>query len=136
MAGQETPSSVVENLQRILTESAGDVVTAYLFGSVGRGTARPGSDLDVAVLYSQDPPPTFEGLPLRLQETLENALRVHVDVVVLNTASPDLRHRVLRDGTLLLDRDPGRRIRFEVQTRNEFFDLEPYLVEYRRGARA
>jgi hypothetical protein len=42
-------------------------------------------------------------------------------------------HRILRDGKLLLDRDPPARIRFEVKARNEFFDLEPFLRRYRQG---
>ncbi len=39
---------------------------------------------------------------------------------------------MLRDGVLLLDRDPSARIRFEVRARNEFFDLQPILALYRR----
>lgn len=52
--------------------------------------------------------------------------------MTLNTAPADLRIRVLRHGTLLLDRDPATRIRFEVQTRNEAFDVERILAQYRR----
>ena len=55
-----------------------------------------------------------------------------VDLVVLNRAQPDLIHRVLRDGRLILDRDPGRRIAFEVRSRNDYFDLLPFLRRYRR----
>ena len=45
----------------------------------------------------------------------------------------DLIHRVLRDGVLLVDRNPNRRIAFEVRARNDYFDLLPYLTEYRRA---
>jgi len=38
---------------------------------------------------------------------------------------------VLRDGRLVLDRDPGARIRLEVRARNEYFDLEPIGRLYR-----
>jgi hypothetical protein len=51
---------------------------------------------------------------------------VPVQLVVLNRAPADLVHRVLRDGVLLLDRDPGARIRFEVRTCNLYTD--PDLV--------
>ena len=109
----------------------------YLFGSVARGGDRPGSDVDVGVLFRRDPPPTLDGLPLRLEGELEQLLGRTVQVVTLNTAPADLRARVLRDGVLILDRDPSLRIRFEVRTRNEWFDLQPILREYRRaGARA
>ncbi len=63
---------------------------------------------------------------------LEQATGRQVDLVVLNGAPVDLVHRVLRDGVLLLDRDPAARLRFEVNARNRFFDLLPVLREYRR----
>lgn len=53
-----------------------------------------------------------------------------MDVVVLNDAPVDLRIRVLRDGELIVDRNPAARIAYEVRTRNEFFDLEPMLMRY------
>ena len=53
-------------------------------------------------------------------------------MVVLNYAPVDLTIRVLRDGKLLVDRDRSKRIHFEVKTRFEFRDLEPYLKMYRR----
>jgi uncharacterized protein len=54
-----------------------------------------------------------------------------VHLVVLNGAPADLRIRVLRAQRLLVERNRSARIRFEVATRNEFFDLEPMLVAYR-----
>jgi predicted nucleotidyltransferase len=118
-------------LQGILAGRPEPLVAAYLFGSRARGTATDRSDVDVAVLYAEAPPPGLEGLALDLEADLERALGLAVQVVVLNGAPVDLVHRVLRDGHLLLDRDRGRRIRFEVKARNEFFDLQPVLTRYR-----
>lgn len=122
---------------REAVESCGDLVTAYVFGSTARGDRRVSSDLDVAVLLDPDPPATLSGLKLDLEGELERRLDVAVQVVVLNRAPPDLVHRVLRDGHLAVDRDPGKRIRFEVAARREFLDLRPHLDRYRgRGAPA
>jgi hypothetical protein len=121
-------------LRAFFKEQPADVSSAYLFGSRARGTARDGSDVDVAILLAQDPPRTFEGLPLDIESELERRLGLPVQVVTLNNAPADLIHRVLRDGILLLDRDPSRRIRFEVRSRNEYFDLLPILRRYRRQA--
>jgi hypothetical protein len=38
----------------------------------------------------------------------------------------------LRDGRLVLDRDRAARIRFEVRSRNEYFDMAPIRRLYRR----
>ncbi len=109
------------------------IVAAWLFGSVARGTARPDSDVDVGVLYREAPPRTLKGIGrvFGLEEDLAEATGLPVQVVNLNQAPVDLIVRVLRDGKLLLDRDPLRRIGFEVASRNEFWDLEPYLRLYR-----
>ena len=111
-----------------------DIVAVYLFGSVARGEDDARSDVDVAVLYRRDPPPTFEALPLRPEGELERLLGRRTEVVSLNAAPVDLCTRVLRDGVLVLDRAPALRIRFEVRTRNVWFDLQPVLRTYRRIA--
>lgn len=110
------------------------VVAVYVFGSVARGTDGPGSDVDVAVLMDQIPPSTLMGPQLSIEGRLEEAIGRPVDLVILNTASADLVHRVLRDGDLVVERDRGCRIRFEVGKRNEYFDLQPARDAYRRMA--
>ncbi len=104
-----------------------------MFGSVARGDDGPDSDVDVALLYARDPAPTYDALPLRLEGDLERALGRRVDLVVLDGAPVDLVHRVLEDGELCLDRDRARRIRFEVDARNAYFELLPSLRRYRGG---
>src|SRR4029450_5209387 len=104
-----------------------------MYGSVARGEARDASDIDVAVLYAQEPRPTLDGLGLELGDTLERLLGKPVDRGLRNRAPLDLIHRVLRDGVLVYDSDPSSRIRFEVQARNAYFDLLPYLRQYRRA---
>ena len=40
--------------------------------------------------------------------------------------------RVLRDATLMIDRDPYRRYVRSTRARNAYFDLKPYIDRYRR----
>lgn len=126
------PADIEETIRAFLASRSDGIAAAYLFGSTARGTARPNSDVDVGVLYVQAPPLTFEGLPLELEGDLERVVGKPVQVVVLNRASPDLVHRVLRDGRLILESDRSVRVRFEVRSRNEFFDVLPTLLRYRR----
>lgn len=122
------------HLQQRIVDVLGDrtdVTAVYLFGSTARGTAADRSDVDVAVLFDAAPPSTLDAAPLVLEGELERALGRPVDLVVLNVAPVDLRIRALRDGQLLVDRNPAVRIAFEVRTRNEAFDLEPVLARYR-----
>lgn len=117
---------------RFFEGRAAGVAAVYLFGSVARGTATRASDLDVAVLFASPPPRTLAGRHFDLEANLQETMGMPVQLVVLNDAPCDLVHRVLRDGRLLVDRDPSARIRFEVQARNEYFDLKPFLDRYRR----
>ena len=131
-----TRHAILRCLERFLAARAAgdDIVAAYLFGSVARGDDGAASDVDVAVLYRRDPPPTFEALPLRLEGDIERLLGRRAEVVALNRAPVDLCVRVLRDGVVLLDRDRAARIAFEVRTRSTWFDLEPVLRTYWRMA--
>jgi predicted nucleotidyltransferase len=115
-----------------------DAAAVYLFGSVARGEERPDSDVDVAVLYGKPVEPGLAGLKLALAGDLEERLGRRVDLVVLDSQSPDFIHRVLRDGMLVVENNRSARIRFEVTARNEYFDVLPVLREYRRarGGRA
>jgi predicted nucleotidyltransferase len=124
--------SSLEFLRQALADAPAGVVAAYLFGSVAQGTAGPSSDVDLGLLLRQPPLSTLEGRQLDYQSELERRLRQPVQIVILNDAPPDLAHRVLRTGRLLLERDRRARIRFEVHTRNMYFDLLPILTEYRR----
>jgi predicted nucleotidyltransferase len=124
--------SVQEKLRAALASAPSEVLAAYLYGSQARGTAGSGSDVDVAVLLAQPPVPTLRSIARDLEATLEAELGIPTEVVTLNGAPPDLVHRVLRDGVIVLDRDRSARIRFEVQSRNEYFDLEPIRRLYRK----
>ncbi len=127
-------SAIVDSLRDLLLRDAEELVAAYRFGSEARGTARPQSDLDLALLLRVSPPRTLLAQPFALADDLTAKLGRPVQIIVLNDAPVDLVHRVLRDGVLLVDRDPSARIRFEVSARNAYFDLKPFLDRYRRAA--
>ena len=126
-------ADVASRLRSVFDNDPHGALAVYLFGSTARGTSRPNSDVDLAILYKEVPAPgTLDSLPLLLQGELEKFLNRPVDVIVLNTASPDLCHRIFRDGIVVLDRDRSFRIHFEVKRRNEYLDFLPVLQLYRR----
>jgi predicted nucleotidyltransferase len=124
----------VERLRDACQSAPADVLAAYLYGSRARGTASPESDVDLGVLLKAPPAATLSNVARDFEATVERALGLAVEVVVVNTAPADLVHRMLRDGLILLDRDRAARLRFEVQSRNEYFDLEPVRRRYRQPA--
>ncbi|MEX0657953.1 MAG: nucleotidyltransferase domain-containing protein [Egibacteraceae bacterium] len=106
-----------------------DVVVAYLFGSRARGTARPGSDADVAVLLDEDSDVHQRTLDLMA------ALGEGVDVVVLNEAPVALAYRVLRDGVLPVCRDEQVRVRHRAATISRYLDTVPLRRTLEAGLR-
>lgn len=87
----------------MLADRNEDAAAVYLFGSVARGEDRADSDGDVAILYGKPVEPGLAGLKLALAGDLEERLGRRVDLVVLDNQSPDVIHRVLRDGLLVLE---------------------------------
>lgn len=77
-----------------------DVRVAVLFGSEARGTARAGSDVDVAV----DAPGADI---LEIAAALSEALSREVDVVPLEDATIPLLEQLVRDGIVVHEAYPG-----------------------------
>ena len=101
------------DLHRRLAEHPA-IVFALLFGSRGRGAARPDSDWDIAV-YLREELSARDRFKLRCRLAAELEDLGEVDVVVLNDAPPLLGHRALM-GQRLLVRDPVALVRYFVRT--------------------
>lgn len=114
-----------------LAKHADELTAAYVFGSTARGTLRKNSDLDLGLLCRAEPLLSLQGMGFDLAHELELVLRRPVDVVVLNRAAPDLVHRILRDGLIVLDADRPARLAFEVYARSQYLDLAPLLRQLR-----
>jgi uncharacterized protein len=130
-----TAPPTADQLTALLSGAPDAVLAVYVFGSVARGTASSSSDLDLGVLLQSRPASTLDGRMLDEEARLERAVGRPVQIVILNDAPPDLAYRVLRGGLLVLERNRAARVRFEVRTRNLYFDLLPVLTQYRNRAR-
>lgn len=108
------------------SESIEGISALLVFGSRARGTERPDSDLDVAVLPSvEDDPKARRRLQTRLAvELADLAPEGRVDVILLDEASDLLRQRVLETGHLLINRDPQAFRDLRVRTMREYGDRE------------
>ena len=113
------------------------VVAAMLIGSQARGTAGPLSDVDVGVWHVSGLDPTARlRLRLDLMRDASEALGTpEVDVVPLNDATPLMRHRAIRDGRRLVERDRDERVRLETRAILDYLDTAPLRAELGRGLR-
>jgi len=102
-----------------------DVIAAYLFGSRVAGKARPDSDVDTAVLISEEDGVARFERRLRLMSEVSEVCGREADVVVLNDAPPLLQDQILRHGRLIFERDRQARVEFEVRAGKVYADLKP-----------
>ena len=113
------------------------VVAASLIGSHARGSAGRLSDVDVGVWHDLGLDSSAR-LRLRLELARDCCRAIgsdEVDVVLLNGASPLMRHRAVRDGQRLLERDRAKRVSLEAKAIVEYLDTEPLRAELSRGLR-
>lgn len=105
------------------------VLLAFLFGSYARGEENGLSDVDVALLLSPDVP-REKYFDIRLRYANRIAQSLHddrVDVVILNTAPPLLRHEAIK-GRVLFERSPETRVQFIVDVQRKYLDLKPFYA--------
>ncbi len=122
--------ALVERLRTVLA-GRDEILEAYVFGSVARGSPQAHSDLDVAVYLADPRPPSSPfGYAADLAAALMAALDApSVDVVVLNDAPPLLYHRVLRDGIRILSRDLRATTTREGRALSRYCDWVPQLAK-------
>jgi predicted nucleotidyltransferase len=95
---------------RTMFAKRGDVLAAWLYGSVARGDDGPDSDVDLAILVKD------ESAADRVRDCLhelERSLRAHFSVMALTpknlqTVDPTLWAAIVRDGRTLKGPEPAR----------------------------
>jgi uncharacterized protein len=122
-----------DRIRRVLLDGP-PLQLALLFGSRARGAARPGSDIDVAIL------PVDTALSMRdenlLVTNLERATGAPIDLVRLDHATLALRWRIARDGVVLVSNPPHLAPRFLARAGIEHDEVRELEIEAMRRYRA
>jgi len=124
-------AEVLDIVKEVL-EKDQEVLFAYLHGSSVYADL-PNADIDLALyLRLKDIKPS-----LKKEEELTAILatRLHTDKIdlrILNVSPFLLQYNVLKEGVLIFSRDEAERVDFETRVMDRFFELKPYLDEYKR----
>lgn len=104
-----------------------EVSALFIFGSAAKGRATAWSDIDVAVLADEDKKgkKTFESLRKTYYAVSPMLASRPVDIVILNTAPPFLKHRIFKTGKLLFRRNRRLLVRFRADAIIEYLDYKP-----------
>jgi predicted nucleotidyltransferase len=114
------------------------IQVAYLFGSRARGTARPDSDLDIAVAFPRDLADTERGrIKLQIIDDLTAALGAlgeRTDIVDLDRAGSAVAFAAISTGRCIFVRDRADRVRLEARIARRYDDERPYRELMRAAA--
>ncbi len=110
-----------------------EIKVGYIFGSRAKGEENKLSDIDIAILVDEETVP--KDLPFGykaniITELMELLKTQKVDLVILNESPLFLCFRVIHDGLILYSNDEKKRVDFEVQVMNQYFDQQYYYERH------
>jgi predicted nucleotidyltransferase len=125
------PATLTERLRQSL-EHDKDILFAYVYGSVVHDPDVPGGDIDLVVYLKPSEMKEYIKKEAELTAFLISLLETdEIDLRILNVLPLVLQYRILKEGILVLSRDETERVEFETSVIMRFFELKPYLDEYR-----
>ena len=96
----------------------------YVFGSYAKGSNNKNSDIDIAVLVDDNYKPMYK---LNMIGDLTSIFkRDDIDLVILNGASPVLRHQVIKYGKIIYEESLEEKVIFEAKVLSVYMDMEPF----------
>ena len=112
-----------------------DVGLVYLHGSRTGTRARADSDVDLAVVFTRRPDP---GRIARIHPRLYNLFAAEfperktgdVDIAYLQDAALAFQFRVIAEGRLLFESDPGVRADYEESVIKQYLDFRPIEAQF------
>jgi len=105
-----------------------DILFGYLFGSKAKGYANERSDWDIAVYFREPITPNGCWPEFELEAELSRAVGATVQVIVLNTPlTPVFGFEIMKNGIVLIDRNPNLRVEFENRILRQYYDWQYFL---------
>jgi len=119
-----------EQIREVL-KKRGEILVAYLYGSIAKGYQRKESDIDVGLILKED----FEAealYPAHIAGEIKKKCGLHqeVDVRILNNQALRFLHQVIREGEVILSNDEKERIKFETFVIDRYLDFKPFYNHY------
>lgn len=101
---------------------------AYLFGSKVKDDENSMSDIDFAVLFSEQVKTSdYPDKRLKIASEIGKHVEEEVDVACLNNASILLKHRAVIEGNLIFSAEPDLSRKYETRTLQQYEDFKYYI---------
>lgn len=106
-----------------------EISFAYIHGSFV--SPKPFRDVDIAVYLEPDISSNYYlDYETLLEDAIQQQIGTPVDVRVINDAPLSFCYSVIKNGRLLLARNPDLRYDFEARTLDMYFDFAPFRSRY------
>ena len=130
------PTSAVPKLSRHLRALFSEEETVrlgYVFGSQVTGNTGPLSDLDVAVLVTDECLSNVTACRARLAHEIRARVAIDdIDLVFLNKAPIELAYHVIADGARVYETNRATRVEYEAYVLERYGDFLPVLRAQRK----
>ena len=121
------------NAIKEVIEKESEVLFTYLYGSSVYHDEVFGNDIDIAVYLRTLDMMGYLNKEEELTAALVTNLRnERIDLRILNVSPFLIQYNVIKEGIPIFVRDELERVGFEIMVMNRFFELKPYLNEYRQ----
>jgi len=109
-----------------------NILFSYLYGSYAYDIIHSESDIDVAVYITPSEMNEYLKMEKRILSSLIDKIHTDkIDLRIINTLPLILQYQILKEGIPILIKDEQARVDFETQVMIRFFELKPYIDEYR-----
>lgn len=126
-------SSTEEKKITALLSRYEEIELAYLFGSFASGLAGKESDVDIAILLSDNALAQANyRYRHRLATEIEEEIEKEVDLRIMNGAPIYALYQVIKNGRLLYAASPKKKASFEAFVISRYLDMKPYWDLYDR----
>lgn len=124
----------IQNKLKLILKKDKDILFGYVFGSQVTGKTDFESDVDIAVYLDEKRVKDLFEKRLFLMEKLEGIFKKQTEVVVLNEIkSIFFKFVIIKEGKVIFERDHSKRVDFELETMENYYDYQPFLEEYNKA---
>ena len=124
---------LIDTIKKVI-EVHKEVLFAYLYGSVLYHEELNGSDIDIAVYLIEM---NVKNYLIKEEEIIKDlVVNLHtdrVDLRILNSSPFLIQYNIIKEGIPIYVRDEQKRLEFEDRVMNRFFELKPFLDEYKEA---
>jgi predicted nucleotidyltransferase len=124
---------LTETIAAYFGEHGEGIVAVYLFGSHALDRSKPGSDVDIAILFDSNDRGTIRTRTEDILLNLPRAVRREVHPVALNLAGEALLRQVFSNGKCLLVNDSRKLAEFRMLAYSRIAGFSHYRKKMQEG---